>query len=46
MEYLGFILGVFGLMAYMQLSTLKGRIDELERELTKMKGTFCQCSLP
>ena len=39
MEYLGFLLGIFGLMAYMQLYTLKGRIDELERELTKMKGT-------
>ncbi len=39
MEYLGFIFGIFGLMAYLQVSSLKNRISELERELTKMKGT-------
>ena len=39
MEYLGFIFGIFGLMAYMQLATLKGRISELERQLTGLKGT-------
>ena len=27
MEYLGFIFGVFGLMAYLQVSSLKRRLD-------------------
>ncbi len=39
MEYIGFIFGIFGLMAYLEVSSLKGKISELERELTKMKGT-------
>ncbi|MBR4163741.1 MAG: hypothetical protein IKR11_09480 [Solobacterium sp.] len=39
MEYIGFVFGIFGFMAYLQISSLKGRIDDLERELTKMKGT-------
>lgn len=39
MEYLGFIFGIFGLMAYLEISTLKKRIDDLERQLTKMQGT-------
>ena len=39
MEYVGFIFGVFGLMAFLQLSSLKNRIEKLERELTKIKGT-------
>ena len=39
MEYIGFVFGIFGLMAYLEISSLKGRISELERELTKMKGT-------
>ena len=39
MEYLGFIFGIFGLYAYLQVSSLKNRISDLERELTKMKGT-------
>ncbi len=39
METLGFIFGIFGLLAYLQLSSLKKRIDELERELTRTKGT-------
>lgn len=39
MEYAAFIFGIFGLMAYMQVSSLKGRIDEMERQLTQMKGT-------
>lgn len=39
MEYLGFIFGIFGMMAYLQISFLKNRVSELERELTKMKGT-------
>ena len=39
MEYAAFIFGIFGLMAYMQVSSLKVRIDEMERQLTQMKGT-------
>ncbi|MBR2685572.1 MAG: hypothetical protein IKE59_05950 [Erysipelotrichaceae bacterium] len=39
MEYIGFVFGIFGLMAYLQISELKGSIANLERELTKMKGT-------
>ena len=39
MEYLGYIFGIFGLLAYLQLSELKKRISDLEEELTKMKGT-------
>ena len=35
MEVLGFIFGIFGLMAYLESSSLKKRVDELERELTK-----------
>lgn len=39
MQYLGFIFGIFGLMAYLQLSSLKGRVADLEEALTKLKGT-------
>ncbi|MBQ6334687.1 MAG: hypothetical protein IJI46_06440 [Erysipelotrichaceae bacterium] len=39
MEYMGFIFGIFGLMAYLQLASLKKRVDELERQLSSMKGT-------
>ncbi len=39
MEYIGFIFGIFGLVAYLEISSLKGRIDGLERQLTKIKGT-------
>ncbi len=39
MEYVAFVFGIFGLMAYLQSSSLKSRIDQLERELTRMKGT-------
>ena len=42
MEYLGligFVFGIFGLVAYMQISPLKTRIAGLERELTRMRGT-------
>ena len=39
MEYVGLVFGIFGLIAYLELSSLKGRITELEREMTKMKGT-------
>jgi hypothetical protein len=39
MEYVGFILGIFGFMAYLQFFSLKNRVNSLERELTLIKGT-------
>lgn len=39
MEYIGFVFGIFGLLAYLQASSLKNRVDALERELSGMKGT-------
>ena len=39
MEVVAFILGVFGISAYLQISGLKNRIAALERELTGIKGT-------
>ncbi len=39
MEVLGFVFGIFGLMAWLDMSSLKSRIAELERELAGMKGT-------
>ena len=39
MEYLGFIFGIFGLMAYLQLSSLKRRVGALEEALAGIHGT-------
>lgn len=39
MEYIGFIFGVFGLLAFLEMSSLKKRIKALEEALTKTKGT-------
>lgn len=39
MQYLGFVFGIFGLMAYLELSEMKKRVSSLEEELTKLKGT-------
>lgn len=39
MEYVGYIFGIFGLMAFLQVSSLKERVDALERALAGMKGT-------
>lgn len=39
MEYAGFVFGIFGLMAYLQISSLKSRIAELERQMTAVKGS-------
>jgi hypothetical protein len=36
MEYAAFIFGIFGVMAYMQVSSLKGRIDEMEERMQSM----------
>lgn len=39
MEYIGFIFGIFGLLAYLQVSSLKSRVNELENQLSKIQGT-------
>jgi hypothetical protein len=39
MEIVGFIFGIFGLMAYLELSSMKNRIAKLEEQLTRVKGT-------
>jgi len=42
MEYLGilgFVFGIFGLMAYTSMGTLKRRVEVLEEALSNMKGT-------
>jgi hypothetical protein len=39
MEYIGFVFGIFGLLAYLQVSGMKKRVDQLERALTAMKGS-------
>lgn len=39
MEYIGIIFGVFGLFAYLQVSSLKHRVDTLEEQLAKTAGT-------
>ena len=39
MQYIGLVFGIFGLLAYLQVSELKNRVKALERELSKMQGT-------
>ena len=39
MQVLGFVFGIFGLMAYLELSQLKKRVKTLEEQLTKVEGT-------
>ena len=39
MEYVAYVLAVFGLMAYMQVYSLKNRVSKLEEALTGLKGT-------
>ncbi len=39
MEYIGFVFGIFGLLAYVQLSSLKNRVAALEEQLAKTEGT-------
>ncbi len=39
MGIIGFVFGIFGLMAYLQTSSLKKRVAGLERELAGMQGT-------
>ena len=40
MEVVGFIFGIFGLMAYLQTSSLKRRIEKLEEQLAQTEGTM------
>ena len=39
MEYIAFVFGIFGLMAYLQLSSLKNRMTALEDQLARISGT-------
>ena len=39
MQYLGFIFGIFGLLAYLQIGPLKRRIQVLEEESSRTEGT-------
>ena len=39
MEYVAFVFGIFGLIAYIQLSTLRDRVKELESQMAGMEGT-------
>ena len=39
MEYIGFVFGIFGLLAYLQVSQLKTKVNELESQLAKIQGT-------
>lgn len=39
MEYIGIIFGIFGIMAYTELSSLKKRVNALEKELAGIAGT-------
>ncbi len=39
MEYVGFIFGIFGIVAYVELSSLKKRVMALEEELSGIAGT-------
>ena len=39
MEYVGMVFGIFGLLAYVQFSSLKKRVVALEEELAGIAGT-------
>lgn len=39
MGIIGFVFGVFGLMAYLSLSPLKRKVEALESALARMEGT-------
>ena len=39
MEYVALVFGIFGLLAYMQVASLKRRVDLLEDQLAKTEGT-------
>ncbi len=39
MEYVGIVFGIFGLLAYVQLYSLKNKVNALEEELAGIAGT-------
>ena len=39
MEIIGFVFGIFGLLAYLEVPSLKKRIEDLERDMSKTQGT-------
>ena len=39
MQYIAYVFGIFGFLAYIELSSLKKRISELERQLSRISGT-------
>lgn len=39
MEYVAFVFAIFGLMAYLQVTSLKNRVKVLEEQLAKIGGT-------
>ena len=39
MEYAAFVFAIFGLMAYLQVTSLKKRVKALEEQLAKIGGT-------
>ena len=39
MEVIGFIFSIFGLVAYLEISSLKRQIENLEREMSRTRGT-------
>ena len=39
MEILGYVFGIFGLIAFLEASSLKHRVDALEEQLANTKGT-------
>ena len=39
MEYVAYVFGLFGFMAYLQMSSMKKRICDLEKQMSKLSGT-------
>ena len=39
MEYIAFVFGIFGLMAYLEISSLKKKVQKLEEQLASIEGT-------
>ena len=39
MEYVAFVFAIFGLMAYLQVASMKNRVSALEDQLAKIGGT-------
>lgn len=40
MEYVDFVFGIFGLLAYVELSSLKKRVNTLEEGACRHRGKF------